>query len=89
MKKKCYPLTKRYPASVLPNNYSETEDVAIYKQDSINEALFFRTVWGAKYKDAYTEQVPAKVASLDTLYGGLHVIRETGDEEYNASTVRG
>ncbi|UAB80409.1 metallophosphoesterase [Marixanthomonas sp. SCSIO 43207] len=82
--KEVLPPNKTYPASVLPKNYPDTERVAIYKQDSINEALFFKTVWGSKYKDAYTQPVDAKVASLDTLYGGLKVVRETGDDEYNA-----
>jgi len=82
--KEIFPPNKTYPASVLPNNYSKTKMAAIYKQDSVSEALFFKTIWGAKYKDAYTNTVSAKVASLDTLYGGLRVIRETGNNEYDA-----
>ena len=82
--KEIFPSNKTYPASVLPNNYEPTKEVAIYEQDSVSEALFFKTVWGAKYKDAYTNKVTAKITSLDTLYGGLKVIRETENEEYNA-----
>ncbi|HBY69022.1 MAG TPA: phosphoesterase, partial [Flavobacteriaceae bacterium] len=82
--KEVFPSNKTYPASVLPNNYEATKEVAIYEQDSVSEALFFKTVWGAKYKDAYTNKVTAKITSLDTLYGGLEVIRETGNEEYDA-----
>ncbi|PVW15773.1 metallophosphoesterase [Marixanthomonas spongiae] len=82
--KEIFPPNQTYPASVLPNDYPQTTTAAIYKRDSIAEALFFQTVWGAKYEDAYTKKVTAKTASLDTLYGGLHVVRKTGDEEYDA-----
>ncbi|WGF92234.1 metallophosphoesterase [Aequorivita marisscotiae] len=65
---------------VFPQEYT----VPIFKQDSINEALFFKTVWGAKYENAYSQPVTAKVASLDTLYGGLHVIQESKGADYNS-----
>lgn len=57
--------------------------VPIFKQDSIREALFFKTIWGDKYKNAYSKPVQAKIARLDTLYGGLKVIRRGKQEGYN------
>ncbi len=67
-------------AEIFPQEYT----VPIYKQDSITEPLFFKTVWGAKYKNAYSQPVTAKVASLDTLFGGLHVIRQGNEGDYNS-----
>ncbi|MAN59455.1 MAG: phosphoesterase, partial [Flavobacteriaceae bacterium] len=38
--------------------------------------------------DAYTTPVTASVANLDSLYGGLEVIRRTGTEEYKTLLLR-
>lgn len=57
--------------------------VPIFTQDSIQEALFFKTVWGSKYKNSYSEPVRSKIASLDTLYGGLKVMRRVKQEGYH------
>src|SRR5690554_1571199 len=73
----------KYPES-FPNEYT----VPIYRQDSISEALFFKTIWGAKYKDAYSQPVKVPVASLDTLFGGLEVVREDGGNDYNSLLLR-
>ena len=70
--------------SEFPEIFPQQYTVPIFKQDSINEALFFKTVWGAKYKDAYSQPVTAQVASLDTLYGGLRVIQESKGTDYNS-----
>lgn len=67
-----------------PRTFPKEKIAPIYKQDSINEVLFFNTVWGGKYKDTYATPVKVKVASLDTLYGGLHVLREHKDANYNS-----
>ncbi|MAZ73623.1 MAG: phosphoesterase [Flavobacteriaceae bacterium] len=68
--------------SELPESFSETIKTPIYKQDSINEALFFKTVWGKKYKDAYATPITARVGNLDSLYGGLEVVRTSNSSDY-------
>ena len=70
--------------SKLPEIFPQQYTVPIFKQDSINEALFFKTVWGAKYKNAYSTPVTAQVASLDTLYGGLQIVQENKDTDYSS-----
>ncbi len=62
--------------------------VPIYKQDSIRESLFFKTVWGSRYQDAYSTPINAKVARLDTLFGGVTVIRKGGQKEYRSLRLR-
>ncbi len=66
----------------LPSSFPKTITTPIYKQDSINEALFFKTVWGKKYKNAFATPVTIKVGNLDSLYGGLTVIRENNTNDY-------
>ena len=79
---------KNLDISNLPEIFPQEYTVPIYKQDSISEALFFKTVWGAKYKDAYSTPVNAQVASLDTLFGGLQVIQENRASDYNSLILK-
>lgn len=74
--KEVFPAIKKYDVSPLKNNFPNEINVPIYKQDTINESLFFKTVWGERYRDAYSTPVTAKVAKLNSLHGGLTVIRE-------------
>ncbi|WP_026452275.1 metallophosphoesterase [Aequorivita capsosiphonis] len=82
--KEVIPAPKNVDVSKYPEIFPQEYTVPIYKQDSIREALFFKTVWGAKYKDAYSQPVKAQVASLDTLFGGLKVKYENKAADYNS-----
>lgn len=82
--KEVIPAPKSIDLSAYPEIFPQEYTVPIYKQDSISEALYFKTVWGAKYKDAYSQPVMAQVASLDTLFGGLNVMRESHEGDYNS-----
>ncbi len=82
--KEVIPATKNLDVSNYSEIFPQEYTVPIYKQDSISEPLFFKTVWGAKYKNAYSQPVNARVASLDTLFGGLRVIRQGNEGDYNS-----
>lgn len=82
--KEIIPAPEVVDTSVYAKIHPPEKTISIYQQDSIREALFFKTVWGAKYKNAYSQPVTAPVASLDTLYGGLTVTREASGNNYNA-----
>lgn len=66
----------------LPASFPKTIKTPIYKRDSINEALFFKTIWGRKYKKAFATPVTAAVGNLDSLYGGLTAVRESTTKDY-------
>jgi hypothetical protein len=57
---------------------------AIYKRDTINEALFFKTIWGQKYKEVYAKEVEVSTGSLDSIFGGLIVLGESSNDNYKA-----
>jgi len=86
--KELYPPVKQYNVSSLPENFPQTKITPIYRQDSINESLFFKSVWGARYQEAFSKPVTASVAKLDTLYGGLTVLREGGQKEYRSLRLK-
>jgi len=80
--KELFATSEQYDISSLPNRFPKTKEVAIYTTDSIQEALYFKTVWGSKYKNAYAQKVKANVGRLDSLYGGLVVVAENSQGEY-------
>ncbi len=82
--KEVIPAPKHLDVSQYPKTFPKQYTTSIYKQDSISQALFFNTVWGAKYKNAYAQPVKAKTATLDTLYGGLKVVNENKAADYNS-----
>jgi len=86
--KEVIPAPKKVDVSKFAEKFPKYIAASIYKQDSIREALFFKTIWGAKYKEAYSQPVEAPVALLDTLFGGLKVVREANGEDYNALLMR-
>ncbi|WP_114491588.1 metallophosphoesterase [Candidatus Ulvibacter alkanivorans] len=86
--KELFPPRKTYDTSNLPTVFPEEVETSIYTQDSIREAVFFRTVWGAKYKDAYSTRIKANVGRLDSLFGGVEVIKEDGANDYKALRLR-
>lgn len=86
--KEVIPAPQNVDVSVFPKVHPPEKTISIYQHDSIREALFFKTVWGAKYKDAYSQPVTAPIASLDTLYGGLTVVREANTDDYNALLLK-
>ncbi|WP_203296306.1 metallophosphoesterase [Luteirhabdus pelagi] len=77
-----------FALEVDPDTFPVTEKAAVYRPDSLRQSLFFTTVWGRKYQSDYTTPVTAKVALLDTLYGGLEVVRKTGNEQYNVLLLK-
>ncbi len=86
--KQVIPPTKEYKFLSINKNLPANIKVPIFKQDSINEALFFNTVWGSKYKEDYATPVNSKVASLDTLFGGLTVLREDAEKGYKSLLLK-
>ncbi|MDP5099805.1 MAG: metallophosphoesterase, partial [Nonlabens sp.] len=57
---------------------------SIYEDERVEKSSFFKTVWGNKYRDLYGIKINAKVANLDTLYGGLKVERAGGGHQTRA-----
>ncbi len=82
--KEVIPSPKNIDVTQYHKYFQKDTTVPIYKQDSIREALFFKTVWGAKYKAVYSEPVTAPIVNLDTLYGGLKVVREGLEKDYHS-----
>ena len=72
---------QKYDVSSLTDNFPETVKASVYEDERIEKTGFYKTVWGDHYRKIYGTNVTAKVALLDTLYGGLEVVRAGGGHQ--------
>lgn len=80
-KKEVFPPTKKYDISNLPEKFPQEVEASIYKKEETDVSGFFESVWGKHYRDIYSTKIKVKVATLDTLYGGLEVVRKGGGHQ--------
>ncbi len=72
---------KKMKQNNFPISYPTTVKSQVYDDGQVDKTGFYKTVWGEHYRDVYNTEVDAKVAILDTLYGGLKVIRPGGGHQ--------
>lgn len=75
------PYETDFDASVLPDSFPDRVNVSIYSKEETNKTDFFESIWGENYRDVYSKKINAKVISLDTLYGGLTIVRKGGGHQ--------
>lgn len=67
------------------SNYNTTSakavSASIYSEEETTKGGFYRTFWGKRYRDEYSNPVTAPTVSLDTLFGGLIPVREGGGHQ--------
>ncbi|WP_299225764.1 metallophosphoesterase [uncultured Psychroserpens sp.] len=73
--------TKDFDLSMLPDNFPQEIETSVYSENETDRTGFFETVWGDHYRDVYSTKIKAKVATLDTLYGGLEIVRAGGGHQ--------
>ena len=64
-----------------PDSFPQTMTTSIYKEEETDKSPVHKTVWGERYRELYGTDVTLRVADLDTLYGGLEVVREGGGHQ--------
>jgi len=65
----------------LPTSYPPTYEASVYELEKVEKSDFFKSFWGNHYRKVYGTKVTAPTALLDTLYGGLKVIRPGGGHQ--------
>ncbi|MGB3606517.1 metallophosphoesterase [Psychroserpens sp.] len=76
-----YEPIKDYDVSQLPDSFPKTIETSVYTKEETDKSNFFKSVWGDHYRDVYSTNITAQVATLDTLYGGLEVVRAGGGHQ--------
>ncbi|NJX15256.1 metallophosphoesterase [Tamlana crocina] len=79
--KEVYPPKTPYDVSDLPDTFPPAVEVSVYSREETDVSGFFKSVWGDHYRDVYSTKITAQVATLDTLYGGLEVVRKGGGHQ--------
>ncbi len=70
-----------FDVSNLPDIFPQTLEVSVYSEDETNKSDFFTSVWGKHYRTLYSTKIKARVATLDTLYGGVEIVRKGGGNQ--------
>ena len=73
----------------IPNPFelSNEVEVSIYDQEATDKSEVYESLWGDHYRSLYGKKIKAQVALLDTLYGGLKVVREGGGHQTRSIRV--
>ncbi|WP_432410873.1 metallophosphoesterase [Rasiella sp. SM2506] len=70
-------------------NYNENNTPAfvnksIYEPEELERSGFYKALWGEHFREDYEQKIEVKSALLDTLYGGLTVMRKGGGHQTNS-----
>lgn len=67
----------KYSTDNIPNQVS----AQIYPKSLTEKNKFYRTFWGEHYRSIYSKEVLAPTVLLDTLYGGLTLVKKGGGHQ--------
>ncbi|MCL6267586.1 metallophosphoesterase [Flagellimonas myxillae] len=84
-----------YQTEVLPPNKTEKKHnygndfpahgtASVYTEQEVDKSGFHRWIWGDRYRKYYATPVKAPTVLLDTLMGGLTVVRKGGGNQSNS-----
>ena len=79
---------KKYDVADLPDTFPTEIEVSVYSEEETERTGFFESVWGQHYREVYSTKIRAKVATLDTLYGGLEIVRKGGGHQTRSLRLR-
>ncbi len=79
--KEIFPPSSEIDFNTLHNNFPKIVKAKIYEDNLVEKTGFYKTIWGEHYRKVYGTEVTAKTVLLDTLYGGLHVVRAGGGHQ--------
>ncbi len=70
-----------YELKQYPDEFPKTFTASIYSEEETDKSPVHRTVWGERYRKLYATKVTLPTADLDTLHGGLTVMRQGGGHQ--------
>jgi len=72
-----------------PVTRTTMKDAVVDDKKFIDRSGFYKFLWGNRYRKYFGEPVTAPVALLDTLYGGLKVVKEGGGHQSYSIRLEG
>src|SRR5690606_17632040 len=67
--------------SGLPEAFPPFVEASVYSEGEVDKSGFHKWLWGERYRKYYATKVKARTVRLDTLYGGLKVVRKGGGNQ--------
>jgi len=74
---------KKYPFKS-KSDFKNTIKTSVFKPEAVIKSARYKFFWGDHYRHYFGKPFNAKVAWLDTLYGGLKVIKKGGGHQSNS-----
>lgn len=68
----------------LPDDFPPYKMASVYESEEIDKSGFHKLLWGERYRKYYGTKVKAPTVRLDTLFGGLTVVRKGGGNQSNS-----
>lgn len=65
----------------LPKIFPRYTEASVYEPEETEKSEAYKSVWGDRYREIYGIKVKAEVVDLDTLYGGMEVLRAGGGHQ--------
>lgn len=64
-----------------PENFAKTVEASIYDTTQTNKKGFHKFLWGDRYRRYYEQEVKASTVNLDTLFGGVKIVKKGGGHQ--------
>jgi hypothetical protein len=64
-----------------PDSFPKEMVASIYSEEETDKSRTHKFLWGDRYRKLYSTQVSAPTVNLDTMYGGLKVVRKGGGNQ--------
>ncbi|MEO0572174.1 MAG: phosphoesterase, partial [Bacteroidota bacterium] len=64
-----------------PSSFPDSIAASVYDSSQVQKKGFHRFIWGDRYRKYYGTKVKAPTVDLDTLFGGLKVIKKGGGHQ--------
>ncbi|HBU76601.1 MAG TPA: phosphoesterase, partial [Muricauda sp.] len=68
----------------LAEDFPPYKMASVYEPEEIEKSGFHKLLWGERYRKYYGTKVKAPTVRLDTLFGGLTVVRKGGGNQSNS-----
>ena len=68
----------------MDDDFPAYQMASVYSPEEIEKSGFHKFLWGERYRKYYGTQVKAPTVRLDTLFGGLTVVRKGGGNQSNS-----
>ncbi len=68
-------------ANWVESEFPDKIKASIYTKKEVEKGKLFKWLWGTRYRELYAKEITAPTVNLDTLFGGVKVIRKGGGHQ--------